>query len=304
MNVALFPPKLDWLLVWASMFRCSGTFSNYLGYVKVACLIERADVCIFSHPAVRIAKDSVSKSGRFASREKCWIRRSRIDAMLRWAARKNSMAGLSASSASSAQVAALMGPTILQFSGPGDMQFALLFLVCYVFLLRMPTEALPMVAGDGSGQEVTQSVVWVDPAKGEIVLKLMCRKNRRGGSRLVRTCWCKECPRTCPVHVLGPIIQKLWPGEALLGGITAQVAVSKLRFMLAAIGVEKSECYRSHDIRRGHALDLQCAGAPLWKILEAGEWSSPAFMKYLDMHQLDRELVVQAHCGESDSDDE
>ena len=151
---------------------------------------------------------------------------------------------------------------------------------------------------------LAQSVVWLDPVKKEVVLKLLRRKNRQQGSRIVRTCWCKECPRTCPVHVLGPIIQKLRPGEALFGGITAHAAVFELRLMLAAIGVEKSECYRSHDIRRGHALDLQCAGAPLWKILEAGEWSSPAFMKYLDMHQLDRELVVQAHCGESDSDDE
>ena len=74
--------------------------------------------------------------------------------------------------------------------------------------------------------------------------------------------------------------------------------------MLAAIGVEKSECYRCHDIRIGHALDLQCAGAPLCEILEAGEWSSPAFLKYLDLHQLNTKLVVEAHCGESDSDDE
>ena len=45
------------------------------------------------------------------------------------------------------------------------------------------------------------------------------------------------------------------------------------------------------------------AGGPLWQILEAGDWSSPEFLNYLDSHQLDAELVVQAHCGESDSDD-
>ena len=44
-------------------------------------------------------------------------------------------------------------------------------------------------------------------------------------------------------------------------------------------------------------------GAPLWEILAAGEWTSPAFFKYLDLHRLDTELVVQAHAGESDSDD-
>ena len=45
-------------------------------------------------------------------------------------------------------------------------------------------------------------------------------------------------------------------------------------------------------------------GAPLGEILEAGEWSSPAFLKYLDLHRLDAELVVQAHAGESDSEDD
>ena len=42
----------------------------------------------------------------------------------------------------------------------------------------------------------------------------------------------------------------------------------------------------------------------MWKILEAGEWRSPAFMAYLDLETLDRELVIQAHADESDSDEE
>ena len=275
-NARLFPPEIDWLLAWASMFRCSGTFSNYLGYVKVGCLIERADVLVFNHPAVKRARGSIVKAGRFEAREKCWIRRKRIEAMLRWASSQRRE----------------------------DKHCAILFLMCYVFLLRMPSEALPMIAGDGSENELAQSVVWLDPAKEELVLKLRRRKNRPQGSRLVRTCWCKECTRTCPVHVLGPLISKTMPGIELFKGITKADALASLRSMLAAIGVEKAECYRSHDMRRGHTLDLQCAKAPLWQILEAGEWSSPAFLKYLDLHKLDQELVVQAHCLESDSDSE
>jgi len=77
---------------------------------------------------------------------------------------------------------------------------------------------------------------------------------------LTRECWCGECTRTCPVHVIGEMVKKCEPGKALFDGITAQEALIKLRFMLGAIGVEKPEQYRSHDIRRGHALDLQCAG--------------------------------------------
>ena len=72
--------------------------------------------------------------------------------------------------------------------------------------------------------------------------------------------------------------------------------------MLKAVGMPKHEQYRTHDLRRGHAEDLRRSGAPLWEILEAGQWSSPAFLKYLDLQQLDVDLVVQAHTGESDSD--
>ena len=32
-----FPPPLDGLLAWSTLFRCKGTFANYLGHVKLAC---------------------------------------------------------------------------------------------------------------------------------------------------------------------------------------------------------------------------------------------------------------------------
>ena len=49
---------------------------------------------------------------------------------------------------------------------------------------------------------------------------------------------------------------------------------------------------------------LYVSGAPLWEILEAGEWRSPAFMNYIDLHALDTQLVVQAHVDEESSDEE
>ena len=84
-GIAAFPPRVEWLQAWGTMFRCRGTFSNYLGYAKVGCLLARVDTSVFQHPAVRRAKDSVAKSGRFASREKLWIRRDRIEALMKWA---------------------------------------------------------------------------------------------------------------------------------------------------------------------------------------------------------------------------
>ena len=85
---------------------------------------------------------------------------------------------------------------------------------------------------------------------------------------------------------------------ALFPGITAPKALSTLKSVLAAIGIEQAADYRTHDFRRGHADDLRASGAPLRTILEAGEWRSPAFLKYLDIDQLESGMVVQAHLDE------
>ena len=41
-GVELLPPRLDILLAWSTLFRCVGTWKNYLGHVKTCCLL--ADV--------------------------------------------------------------------------------------------------------------------------------------------------------------------------------------------------------------------------------------------------------------------
>jgi hypothetical protein len=42
-------------------------------------------------------------------------------------------------------------------------------------------------------------------------------------------------------------------------------------------------------------------GAPLWKILAAGEWRSPAFLEYLDVHKMEVEMVLNG-CLDEESD--
>ena len=80
------------------------------------------------------------------------------------------------------------------------------------------------------------------------------------------------------------------------------------------IGVAEPDLYRTHDLLQlaGEALLLWylcerqrvCAtGSPLWEILAAGEWKSPAFMSYIDLHKLDAELVLHAHVDEESDDD-
>ena len=46
------------------------------------------------------------------------------------------------------------------------------------------------------------------------------------------------------------------------------------------------------------------SGAPLYQLLAAGEFSSPAFLEYMDLHKLEADLVVQAHLENSDDDEQ
>ena len=79
--------------------------------------------------------------------------------------------------------------------------------------------------------------------------------------------------------------------------------LSDLKLLLALLEVPNYEQCRCHDLRRGHARDLQLKGAGLAEILDAGQWSSPAYLKYFDVHALEASAVLEAHMDES-SDDE
>ena len=115
---------------------------------------------------------------------------------------------------------------------------------------------------------------------------------------------CETCKFTCPVHVLWPYFEKLPVGTKPFQGITPAKSLKTLRMMLDRLGVQGAFAYRCHDIRRGHANDMLQRGRSLYEILMAGEWRSPAFMTYLDMCELERGAVIEAHADESSSEDE
>ena len=88
-----FPPPLDLLLSWTTIFRSGQTLRNYLGYVQTGCLLFNVSVkvgagtrvwstdsvhqCgqVFEEPALKKAKRSVDKALNFKRREKMFISR-------------------------------------------------------------------------------------------------------------------------------------------------------------------------------------------------------------------------------------
>ena len=54
-----FPPTADDLVAWSAQFNVAGTFTNYLGYVRLACQILGVSDAAFSSPALLRAKTSI-----------------------------------------------------------------------------------------------------------------------------------------------------------------------------------------------------------------------------------------------------
>jgi len=267
-----FPPSIDRLLHWSRLFRCAETFGNYLSYLRTACYIVNAETRVFECPELQRAKASIRKAGVFSQRPKLWIQRDMVEKLMLCVEQDSKW-----------------------------LRVAYLFLITYVFLGRLPSETLPVVVvkDEQLGCRAPCQILAKDD---QLILRLKRRKNKPRGSVLIRRCWCQQSRRTCPVHVVGKLVNSCEHGVKLFDGITPAFALGALRDMLSLLQVPQADMYRTHDLRRGHALDLQLSGAPLWEILAAGEWRSPAFLKYLDQHRLEIDLVVQAHCDESDGD--
>ena len=130
--------------------------------------------------------------------------------------------------------------------------YGVLFVLSYVYLLRLPSEALPLRVRTGPCN--------ISLEGNEVVITLQRRKNKPGGSRLARGCRCQASRLTCPVHTVWPLVRDLPDGALIFQGITAAIARSKLREFLHALGVQNWDKFWTHDLRRGHAKDMQLSG--------------------------------------------
>ena len=267
----VLPPTIDGLLQWSRLFRHPGTFGNYVTYTKLACELEGEPVEVFLHPSLKRAKQAIEKRRLWAPREPTWIRMGTLERLL-----------------------------VLVFERPHLKELLFLFLASYVFLLRLPSEGLPMVAHSApTGKHVPIFSVTGDTVK----VWFPFRKNRIRPTTQERRCWCRKSALTCPVHTLGTYFQSLPVGLQPFKHLSAAQALLALRELLAELGVPLAPVHRTHDFRRGHAEDMRLGGARLCEILAAGDWSSHAFMSYLDKNRLECEAVEEVHGSFSDSDD-
>ena len=209
--------------------------------------------------------------------------------------------------------------------GLEDQAFAMLWLVSYLYLLRLPSEAglcctvglvclcgcsimqaLPMckMRPDNPVAAQEQTIIWMED--DTVCLRMLRRKNRQKGSGILkRKCSCRGGVNSCPVHMLWmKFFAELPEGAHPWAPVTPDVARKRLRQILVSLRVPNAQAYGTHDFRRGHAdvslayisgtcvraqlcpwflwQDMREMGATLAEILAAGQWTSKAFLAYLD----------------------
>ena len=241
-----FPPTLEGVLAWSTTFRSLGTFMNYLGCLRKACHALNLEAPPYGHAAIKRAMTSIVKRQLTPDRPRLHL--DRIDV-------RNMVLAVN--------------------SGMETLQFAMLWLVSYIFLLRLPSEvglrvaialfhscctfhllcqALPMQRGYGRGSPAgAQSLLWHE--NNELCLELASRKNRQRGSGVIRRrCTCQGNMDICPIHVLWETFAaRAAPGQRLWPGVTAGGARTRLRQLLSKLHVDNAMLHNTHDFRRGHA---------------------------------------------------
>ena len=259
------PPSTAGLVAWSRVFRCKNTFQKYVGKVRVACLLAEVSTSSFEKSILERCSETIART-QAPPKQRTFIRHKLLEKLVSEATRQ------------------------------GDWESACLYVVTYAFMLRMPSEALPMRLHAGSSA--------VSFSNNTIQLSLARRKNLRFGSAMSRNCWCIKNTQTCPVHLLMGYCERMADGQPLFPSCAAERVRANLRSRLCRLGVNDAYAYGTHDFRRGHTMDMVVAGAPLSQILKAGQWKSNAFLQYVEQQEVECGAVLEAHMALSDGDDD
>ena len=116
-NRPALPPSIDMLLSWSTLFRSKGTFQNYLTNIRTACQLVGLDTSTMHDRLLSKAIRAIEKRRDYIARQPMFLGENLIRKLVAYG-----MASLE----------------------PGSIAVAMLFLATYEFLLRLPSECLPL----------------------------------------------------------------------------------------------------------------------------------------------------------------
>jgi hypothetical protein len=277
MYKVVLPPSEPFIMLYASMFKHAGTFSNYLAHLKWACQACDVPCTVFDSASIGRARAALKSLTVPAPRR--WIRVQLVRNLMTLAASE------------------------------GDYAAAVLYAFSYSFMLRVPSEALPtMFVGEDakacSNYQCNSCFVW---GKMEARLFLKRTKNDPHGCVITRRCSCGYCAQTCPVHSVAAWMRHLSIGSQPFVKMSPAFATRELRRRLSACvlaDVDEPRFYSLHAFRRGGAQDLSARGTPVEQVLLDGRWRSGSIFRYVDCNELNTSSATALFADESESEGE
>lgn len=264
---------------WAfiGIFKVHGTARNYLGFVKWACLTNGLPMDWFTEEVSQALKGLRKQNQRVLLgqlRDKFKLDDKLLLALVR-------MAGAF-----------------------GLHQHRVAFTLGWQYLFRMQSECVPLEKGSATTvvdlPEGRHSAVWLAPNR-QLHVRLKSRKNRPGGSLLVRACTCHlEDSSVCAVCSVEEYIETKLEGERLFS-FTAGELLGQLRRLLTLLQVLGAAQFGFKSFRAGKATTMALSGIALPDVMRAGEWSSAACLAYAGSDDCDHGAMFK-HAIDNDVD--
>ena len=181
----------------------------------------------------------------------------------------------------------------------GDM-----IVVIYEFLLRVRSEGCAMFVGcDSDALELPQEVpgsVWICWRKRAAYMRLRQRKNRAGGSLMMRSCVCGT-KSPCGFCSIARLTADRVPGSMLWRLSPLEMLKLIKRYLILLHTPNIAGCSLKM-FRAGKACALAADGKSMKVILELGEWRSIAVLKYLNAEAIDEIGLLKATLDASDEE--
>ena len=293
-GAAYFPPTASLMLRWSTLFKPGRTFGGYVAHVAKACQLLNIPPT-WHNAAVRGVIHGLENAQDVSFKFENYIFKRLFRKIL-------------------------AHETLIS-------EFGRLCYLAYVFILRLPSEALPAIRASPSADLLKRSPLPDEiqaligsrffPGNSErIALKLKTRKATRGGAILMRPCFCDGDDLggkgICPVHDFWPAVcsASLW-GEPLFPTLRSRNINRILKGMFRSMGVEEANAYSTHAFRRWESMELKNSGSNLAQVLKTVGWNSASFRAYLSFVE-DEEVNIrsilanfdgfESSDGESDSD--
>jgi len=287
-NWTLPPRETIHILSFIGMFKNGGTAGNYISFLRAACRMGLYSLD-WDKPAVSQALTGLKKLN------------------VRWFGGPNG--------AKYRLTKQQIEQLVLWFDMQMWFQATIAILTAWEFLLRVQSECLRVWHGCYTDPKERPSDrdngIWIDNDNGEVVIWYRRRKHKPNGTVMRRKCTCATTGKTCCLfHRMASHLQNKKPGN-LLWDMKKDEFLKMVQEPLQRMGFTASDEMTLKAFRAGKATQMVEDGKPVTELMDAGEWGTSAFTRYLPKEKsaqgepyLDRGAIMELAICTSEDEEE